>query len=78
MRFKLVDNTDHWHERAAKMRAFANAAKSINIKAMMLALAKDYDRLAERARGRTESMQESTQLRPGRDPQSAAPKRTFR
>jgi hypothetical protein len=47
------NNPKHWLARAAEMRAIAGAMAEDGIKASMLKLATDYDKLAARAIART-------------------------
>ncbi len=46
-------NPDHWRKRAEKARAIAVQMTDPHTKATMLAIAKDYDKLAVRAEQRT-------------------------
>jgi hypothetical protein len=45
-----INDPKHWHERAAAMRALAALAATMNddTRAVMLRLADDYDKLADR------------------------------
>ena len=56
MRRKSIPHTDylfktatHWRMRAEKMRTLAEEANDSTVRAMMLRIAADYDRLVERA-----------------------------
>lgn len=44
-----VNDPKHWHDRAAAMRALAGTMDDAETKDIMLKLAGDYDRLADRA-----------------------------
>ena len=44
-----INNPQHWQARAAEMRAIAGPMAEDGIKASMLRMANDYDRLAARA-----------------------------
>jgi hypothetical protein len=44
-----VNDSKHWRDRAAEMRALSNMMKDVEAAAIMLRLADDYDKLAHRA-----------------------------
>ena len=44
-----VNNSKHWRDRAAQMRALSDMMKDIDAVAIMQRLADDYDKLADRA-----------------------------
>jgi len=48
----LLYNAEHWHHRAEEARAIADAMHSSETRRIMLELAADFDKLAERAEGR--------------------------
>jgi hypothetical protein len=49
---RFVNDPEHWMQRAVQMRALVDDAKDTEAKEMMLRIATDYERLAERARDR--------------------------
>jgi hypothetical protein len=48
----LFDCTEHWRDRAAEMRVLSDGVKDQEAQRMMLKLANDYDKLADRAEDR--------------------------
>ena len=48
-----INDPAHWRSRAEEMRALAESAKDDAAKETMLRVAKDYERLAERAEKRS-------------------------
>jgi hypothetical protein len=49
-----INDPGHWRDRADEMRALAQDVKDEQARETMLRLAKDYDRLAERADKRSD------------------------
>jgi type II secretory pathway component PulM len=50
------NDSKHWRARAPEMRALADAMKDVNAAAIMLRLAADYDKLADRADARSKGL----------------------
>jgi hypothetical protein len=51
----LAKDPQHWHDRAAQMRVLTDSIKDAEARAIMLKLADDYDKLAERAEVRSDA-----------------------
>jgi len=64
-----INDSRHWRNRAAKMRALADWTNDVDAAAMMLRLADDYDLLADRADQRANG------IKPQTAQQSSRPKR---
>lgn len=47
-----LNDWKHWRDRAEEMRVLANGMKEIDTRSIMLNLASDYDKLADRAEDR--------------------------
>ena len=60
MPFRSVDDTKQWHDRAADMRALLDPLTDGGIKAAILRLADDYDKLADRAEERVDGMKNNS------------------
>jgi hypothetical protein len=48
----IIDNAQHWRDRAAEARAMAAQIDDLVAKQAMLTIAESYDRIAERAAAR--------------------------
>jgi hypothetical protein len=69
MPFRFEPN--HWRERAAQMRALALDTADAEAAAIMLKLAEDYDKLADRAELRARGQSRSTKRTSGDQQPSA-------
>ena len=49
MSSRTVSDPKHWRDRAAEMRALSETMDDVEARAIMLRLAEDYDKLADRA-----------------------------
>ena len=49
MQSHFINDPKHWRERAEEARALANQMNDQEARQLMLGIAKDYERLAERA-----------------------------
>jgi hypothetical protein len=49
MSYGSINDPKHWYDRAAEMRALADTIKDFANRAILLRLADDYDKLADRA-----------------------------
>lgn len=56
MAFTSLEDPRYWHDRACEMRAIADDMKDAETRSIMLGLAADYDRLAERAARRADGV----------------------
>ena len=54
-----INDPQHWLERAKEARAIADEMKDLDARQRMLAIAKDYVRLAERAEARAKGLPQS-------------------
>jgi len=54
MSLQSINDPRHWYDRAAEMRALAETMANEETKAIMLSLAADYDKLADRAAQRAD------------------------
>ena len=58
--FRSVDDPQHWRDRAKEMRALLDELTDGKVKAAIIRLADDYDRLAVRAEERAFGMKNSS------------------
>jgi hypothetical protein len=65
------DNPDHWRERAAQMRALAVDSKDAEAAKLMLKVADDYDKLADRVERRLRPLPLQKKVKPPGDQQPA-------
>jgi hypothetical protein len=49
MSYGSINDPKHWYDRAEEMRALADTMKDLENRAVLLRLADDYDKLADRA-----------------------------
>jgi ribosomal protein S17E len=63
MPFPLLDDPEHWRNRAEEARSVAEQLSDPESKRTMLRIAGDYDRLAEHAQRRAPAKKESSQSR---------------
>ena len=52
MTVQSISDAKHWRDRAAEMRALSAEMKDFEARTLMLKLANDYDKLADRAEDR--------------------------
>ena len=55
MNKSIIEDAQHWRERAEEMRAVAEALCDAEAQRMMLGIAEGYERLAQRARDRADA-----------------------
>ena len=51
-RSEYINNPKRWHDRAAEMRVLSEMMNGVEARAIMLRLADDYDKMADRAEAR--------------------------
>src|SRR5262249_30431879 len=52
MALQGINDAKHWRDRAAEMRALSDEMKDVEVRSLILRLANDYDKLADRAEDR--------------------------
>ena len=52
MTLQSINDAKHWRDRAAEMRVLSGEMKDFEARTLMLKLANDYDKLADRAEDR--------------------------
>ena len=55
MTLQGLNDSKHWRDRAAEMRVLSGEMKDLEARTLMLKLANDYDKLADRAEQRASS-----------------------
>ena len=55
----FINDPEHWRQRAAELRALAEQVSDLRSKQIMLGIANEYDRLAERAEKRAKGLPQS-------------------
>jgi hypothetical protein len=60
MPLSRVNDVQHWRDRAAHMRALSDMIKDVDAAAIVLRLAEDYDKLADRAQQRSDGQVPAT------------------
>jgi hypothetical protein len=56
MALRSINDPKHWRERAEEARALANQMNDKEAHQLMLGIARDYDRLAQRAEQRAQGL----------------------
>jgi hypothetical protein len=72
MTLQGLNDAKHWRDRAAEMRVLSGEMKDFEARTMMLKLANDYDKLADRAEDRTTQPGLARDRKPGNGPVGAA------
>ena len=52
MTLQCLNDAKHWRDRAAEMRVLSDEMKDLEVRSLILRLANDYDKLADRAEDR--------------------------
>ena len=55
MALQGINDAKHWRDRAVEMRALSDEMKDVEVRSLILRLANDYDKLADRAEQRASS-----------------------